>query len=147
MRKPVPVLLICLATCLVLVGCSGDDPLGRLKISGKVTLDGTPLDSGTIHFEPLDAAGGSGAGGHGGGGVITDGKYELPAKHGLPEGNYRVSISAPEASDQEPVMGRELPPPAERIPERYNIQSQLTARVTSDGPNTFDFQLESAKLE
>ncbi len=133
--------LICLLTaCLVTAGCSGGDPLGRQTISGKVTLDGRPLDSGTIHFEPLDETGG-----HGSGGVITDGRYELPAAHGLPEGNYRVSISAPEVIDQEPVMGRELPPPAERVPPRYNIESQLTAKVTNEGPNGFDFQLKSTE--
>lgn len=141
MCKLLPLQLICVAAvCLGMAGCSGDDPLGRRTISGTVTLDGTPLDSGVIHFEPLDETGG-----HGGGGVVADGKYELPAKHGLPEGNYRVSISAPEVIDQEPVMGRELPPPAERIPRKYNIESQLTAQVTSEGPNTLAFQLESTE--
>ncbi len=128
-----------LAACLMISGCFSEDPAGRRKIFGTVTLDGVPLDSGSIHFESLD-----GAGGHGGGGVITGGKYILPPAHGLPDGNYRVSISAPEATDREPSMGEEVPPPAERIPEQYNVRSQLTALVTRDGPNTFDFELKSA---
>ncbi|MDY0171145.1 MAG: hypothetical protein RBS80_31690 [Thermoguttaceae bacterium] len=127
-----------LAACLIFSGCFGADPAGRRQISGKVTLDGVPLDSGSIHFEPLD-----GAGGHGSGCVIAGGKYILPATHGLPDGHYRVSISAPEATNQEPSMGAEVPPPVERIPEQYNVRTQLTAQVTRDGSNTFDFELKS----
>jgi hypothetical protein len=30
----------------------------------------------------------------------------------------------------------------ERIPSRYNAQSELVAEVTEDGDNTFDFDLQ-----
>ena len=29
------------------------------------------------------------------------------------------------------------------IPPKYNVQSELTAEVTADGPNRFDFELSS----
>jgi len=29
------------------------------------------------------------------------------------------------------------------VPPRYNFQSELTAKVTAEGPNRFDFKLES----
>jgi len=132
--------MLILSICLLASGCGGDDALGRRAISGKVTLDGAPLDSGTIHFEPL-----GGSTSHGTGTVIRDGQYEVAADHGLPPGSYKVSISALEQIKQAPVMGQELPPPAERIPAKYNVNTELVVEVTESGLTTFDFQLESAK--
>jgi hypothetical protein len=72
----------------LLAGCSGGD--GRIGISGTVTLDGKPLDNGSIHFEPTaenSAAPSSG-------GTIANGAYELPASSGLFPGEYKVVIQA-----------------------------------------------------
>ena len=61
-----------------------------------------------------------------------------PAERGLPAGSYTVSISAPEPMEQTAVMGQELPPPAERIPAEYNVETRLVAEVTESGPNEFN---------
>jgi len=52
--KFVPIcLLIGIAVCVILAssGCSGD---GTLTISGTVTVDGTPVETGSITFVPVD---------------------------------------------------------------------------------------------
>ena len=128
-----------LGVCLAAWGCTGGDPLGRLAIRGTVTLDDVPLDSGTIHFEPQAPSTG-----HGTGTMILNGVYELPAGRGLPPGSYKVSISAPETMEQTAVVGQELPPPAERIPPRYNADTELRAEVSESGPNEFNYELRSA---
>jgi hypothetical protein len=36
-----------------------------------------------------------------------------------------------------------LPNRIETLPERYNYESELTAKVTKEGPNEFQFDVES----
>ena len=79
----VPAIIIC--TCM---GCGSGNPLERQPISGAVTINGTPLEKGSIQFEPLEKKGvASGA-------VITAGKYSIPETKGLPTGKYKVLISS-----------------------------------------------------
>ena len=52
-RFAVPVLLLS-ALVVAAAGCSSANPLGRRPISGKVTLQGQPVDYGSIQFIPLD---------------------------------------------------------------------------------------------
>ncbi len=122
-------------------GCGKhDDPLNRQAISGSVTLDGQPLQQGTISFLPLEKKDTSG------GATITSGKYSVAREQGLAPGKYKVMISASKsgvAGGQEapgmPVMAAEL------IPEEYNTKSDKSVDVTVKGPNTFDFDITSKK--
>jgi hypothetical protein len=41
------------------------------------------------------------------------------------------------------MPGDPVAPPKETIPAQYNAKSMLTAPVTRDGPNTFNFDLSS----
>lgn len=125
----------------LLTGCGPRSD--RLAISGKVTLDGVPLDSGSIRF--TSAAGqrllASGA-------LIRDGQYNVPEEKGLRPGTYLVRITSPDL-DAPPVMmpktpsGPSFPVPPERIPPEYNVDSQQTIEVTIDGDNHFEFDIKS----
>ncbi len=127
----------------LLTGCS-DNPAGLAAVTGTVTLDGTPLDQGSIHFESL--AGGDAVNT---GAVIENGQYQVPAKNGLKPGQFKVSISSAAAvetiTDPEAAMNAASAnkPPANRIPPQYNSQTTLEATVSESGPNVFDFDLKS----
>ena len=125
---------------LTLAGCGGNsNPLGRLAISGNVSLDGQPLNDGTIQFAPKDPAGVSS------GAVITNGTYSISAEQGLPAGTYIVRISAPEGGpvDVEPGGDATETYATERIPAEYNTDSQHTVEVKPGEENTFDFPIQS----
>ncbi len=124
------------------VGCSDDNPLGRLALSGRVTLDGGPLDQGNIEFHPLD-------GGVPSGGTITNGSYSIPAQEGLPPGKYRVAIrdfvSPPEMPPGH-SPGMPLPPsPPAKVPDEWNSKSEHTVEIKKEGPFEFDFDITTKK--
>jgi hypothetical protein len=123
-----------------LTGCG--PPSDRLPVTGSVSLDGVPLDSGSIRFsstgEKMVAAGS----------MIRDGEYSIPAAKGLPPGTYRLEITSPD-NDAPPVVYRDasggpgIPTQPERIPPEYNINSQKTVEVTGEGDNHFEFTIQS----
>jgi hypothetical protein len=119
----------------------------RLEIAGQVTLDGAPLNAGSIRFtsiggETLIAAGA----------MIRDGAYLIPQEKGLLPGVYHLEIHAPDA-DAPPIMvsavpgGPSIPVAPDRIPPEYNVKSEKQVDVTADGPNVFDFHIVSAPSE
>ena len=132
---------------LVLSGCGGPgDELPRQPVSGTVTLDGKPLERGTIAFQPASGLPTAAAV------PIIGGSYSIARDHGLVAGPYKVSISSSPATASPidpatgtpPPPGKPIPPPKELLPERYNASTTLTAEVTEQGSNTFDFPLTSA---
>jgi hypothetical protein len=74
---------LCAAATLLMVGCSGS--AGTASVNGMVTLDGQPLEKGTITFTCLEGAGGNCAG------VITGGQYSVD---NVVAGKNRVEIKA-----------------------------------------------------
>jgi hypothetical protein len=119
-------------------GCGGTP---RRPLAGTVTLDGVPLATGLIQFEPAEGDGlTSGA-------VITAGRYEIPGGRGLPPGRYRVRISAAEESRVAPATAAPgeifLPPGKDLIPARYNAASELVVEIGDDGERSQDFDLKS----
>jgi len=133
-----------LVTAMVPVaGCTGsDNPQGRQSISGEVTLGGKPLDHGSIRFEPQDASIGTSDAA-----MITQGAYKISVDQGLAPGAYRVFITATAANDDErtadEIMNDPKPAGKEMIPAKYNRKSELTAQVSAEDPNQFDFALET----
>lgn len=123
---------------LAVYGCGSGDPHGRQPISGTITLNGGALDSGSIRFEPQDDTGNLTSGG-----VIHSGKFYLPREEGLPAGCYKVSISSPGQRTVDPVMGQQRLLADERIPARYNVQTDLVVVVSNLTANEFEFQLKS----
>lgn len=126
-----PFLLVVLA----LVGCGPRSD--RLAISGVVTLNGAPLDNGSIRFSSQESAAPMSAGA-----MIQDGAYRVPQDKGLRVGTYQVEISSPDAAAPlvlDRASGMKMAP--ERIPLEYNVNTQQTIEVTADGDNQFDFTI------
>jgi hypothetical protein len=125
---------------IVLAGCGPHSD--RLEISGEVTLDGAPLNGGSIRFTSLSERTIST------GSNVEDGEFDIPQEKGLPPGTYHVEITAPDR-DSPPIMVVAIPgePPIpvqpERIPAKYNTDSKQTFEVTADGDNHFVIDLSS----
>jgi hypothetical protein len=62
---------------------------GELPISGKVLVDGVPMESGTLKLDPVNGAAKKGTGG-----MVENGVLQLPSDHGLAAGKYRVAANA-----------------------------------------------------
>jgi hypothetical protein len=138
-------------------GCSGgkkSDPYGRV-VTGKVTYQGNPVEGAFVTFA---SAGGNSAFGR----TDAEGKYKLAASGSdkVPLGEYRVSIVKKEqqaAPGAQAVLDPEhpenyvppdpnAPPPPEPkdlLPAKYAQAgaSGLSATVTADGENVFEFAL------
>ena len=133
------VLLVFLLGMLAFAGCGPKSDL--LGVTGEVSLDGTPVPSGSIRFTSVgtDQVSSTGT-------MIRDGKYAIPQERGLRPGTYQIVISA--ADENAPkVMARDasgrpqLEVSQEMIPAEYNVDSQKTVEVTADGENHFVFPI------
>jgi hypothetical protein len=130
---------ISIAAALVLGGCGARSD--RLEISGKVTLDGRPLDRGSIRFTSLGEQQAMATGA-----MIQNGAYFIPQEKGLLPGEYHLEIHAPDP-DAPPIRvsatpgGPSIPVQPDRIPPDYNVESNKKITVTADGSNEFDFDI------
>ena len=125
--------LVAVMACatVALTGCGGGH---GASVSGSVTLDGAPLDTGTVAFHPL------GGGPTAYGGIHPNGTYRLKtgAGTGVPPGEYRVTVAAmtEPPTDGPSVPGRMITPPRYADP----AQSGLKFAVTP-GSNRIDLEL------
>jgi hypothetical protein len=134
-------LILIPAMLLPAFGCGGSRA-DRGAISGAVTLDGKPLEQGSILFTPIDGARGSVTGGK-----IQNGRYELPAKSGPAVGWNRVEIrSMRKTGNMVPKAfgrpGETVPEQVEAIPPGFNTQSKLKVEI-KPGDNTANFDVFS----
>ena len=125
---------------IAIAGCGGGG-IPRAAVEGQVTLDGVPIEKGSIFFRPTGETKGMSAGG-----PIANGRYELPADKGPVVGTNLVEIHADRRT------GRKVPvivgdpregvkdEVVEAIPDRYNTQTKLTCQIDS-GSNERDFAL------
>lgn len=123
-----------------LVGCGPGNELGRVPIAGSVSLDGQPLDRGSISFEPVGEGTSSGA-------TITNGTFAIPEEKGLPPGKYKVRVfsaageaAAPE--DQPPGESNVIQ--KERIPKSWNTSTEQEIEVKDTGEGEFKFDIKSS---
>lgn len=113
------------------------------KVSGVVTLDGAPLSTGVITFNPAV----SGPSAYGA--IGADGRYELRtgATAGLAAGEYVVTVAANAAAQEQPGAGSW--PGTERVlplvtPRKYADREKTPLRATvKAGGQTLDFALIS----
>jgi hypothetical protein len=132
---------------VLLAGCGKADPRGpRVPVHGEVRLDGQPLLAGVILFhcnegeDKLTAVG-----------YIENGGYAIAKQDGPLVGTARVEFQAKpvprdqfEAALDEAARTRRRPQlDIVAIPPQYGQASQLTAEVTRDGNQPFDFDLRS----
>jgi hypothetical protein len=100
-----------------------------VAVSGTVTVDGKLLEAGAVSFSPEPGTRANTAGG-----VVTRGKFELPASTGLQPGKYRVKVMATRKTGRvvhDPMLG-DIP---EQLPVELNETGSLTVVVEADrGP-------------
>ncbi|MEX0793841.1 MAG: hypothetical protein WD045_11945 [Pirellulaceae bacterium] len=132
---------VALASMLVM-GCGGGQsgpPRG--EVSGKVTLDGTPVEEGSITFLPSEGTSGPSAGA-----PITNGNYAIARQKGPVEGKYRVEIRATRKTGKSVPAGSPFPEGTmideteEAVPAKYNTKSELVREIVA-GENELDFDL------
>ena len=129
------------AACWLLLaaGCGGDG-IGRVEVSGKVTLDGQPLSEGAILFQPI-------AEGPSAGGTIQDGRFTIERADGPASEEYRVDIVAYRPTGRQipdaDFPGKMTDELKQVIPNRYNADTELTVNVSAEGNNHFEFKLQS----
>jgi hypothetical protein len=122
-----------LAWCLGLLFLLGCSPRETVIVRGNVTFNGNALPAGSIKFfygDQLPA----------GVGKVRDGKYELECK---PRGLLRVEITAVKELGAANPGDEKTASRIQYLPERYNLKSKLTAEVTQDSKNEFNFELLS----
>jgi hypothetical protein len=128
--------LLAAATLAFLIPACADGP-PRGTVIGKVTLDGQPVETGSIRFAAVDGKTPTA------GAQIKSGEYKAE----VPVGDVRIEITAPKkiGSKKEfegaPDSGT-VDVVTEAIPARYNLKSELTMTVEK-GTNTKDFELKS----
>jgi hypothetical protein len=111
---------------MILAGCAETGP-ELAPVTGRITLDGEPLEKADILFQP------DGSKPPSSGRADAAGRYQLAYKRGLMGGSVgpntvRITISPDVVAN----------PP--NIPARYNTESELTREVES-GQNEFNFDL------
>lgn len=128
---------------VALFGCGSSDGLNRQAISGTVTLDGEPLTSGAILFEPASNESGTAVGA-----TIRQGSFAVSRVEGPVPGSYRVRVYASARKQAPPAKGqtdRTPRPMVERLPPHYNARSELRAEVVADRVNKYRFVLDSSE--
>jgi hypothetical protein len=143
--------LLCIV-CFIFGTTFGCGRSATVSLSGKATLDGQPLPTGTIILIPTNKAGGPSVGTG-----IVEGHYHIPAGKGLLRGHtYRVEIRsidpASGAINKPPVQGLPEYVPSQklvykdRVPPVFNSASQLTLAVPDDATTLqHDFELKWRK--
>ncbi|MEO2015701.1 MAG: carboxypeptidase-like regulatory domain-containing protein [Fuerstiella sp.] len=127
---------------LTSMGCGGgaaEDYPDMGRVSGTVTLGGSPVSGASIAFQPTEVGGRASS-------AMTDanGYYTLQysanmegAKVG--EHSVRISTYQPEGPGEDGELVDAVP---ETIPNQYNTKSTLKQTV-AQGSNTFDFELSA----
>jgi hypothetical protein len=133
--------VVAIAICLAL--SSGCAPAVRV-VEGKVTLDGKPLESGAIEFEPADSHRGKLVGGD-----IKDGGYRIQIPRDEVVGKSVVRITSMRSTGRKvpagppAVRGTMIDEIAEAVPAQFNTNSTLQVDLSQAGPS--DFELTSSQ--
>jgi hypothetical protein len=135
------ILLICIGI-VACCGCSEANKLGRKAVQGMITVNGQPLEKGSILFAPEDRNGVSS------GAEIVDGTYAIAAHQGLTPGVYtvRIYVTDEAAEAVEPTLpGPGVKTQPELIPPAYNMRSELKLEVNESEDAVFDLDVVSKK--
>jgi hypothetical protein len=121
-----------LVSVLFLVGCGPGGPVTH-RVTGTVTFDGAPVESGEIVFKDAGGTGKSYAD------RITGGKFSLETSPGSKKVEITAMREVPGQFDTS-NPGEKVPLKEQYIPAQYNIESTLTVEVTGADSLTFDLK-------
>ena len=127
-----------LAMFLALLGCSKSTG-GRYEVSGRVTLEGEPLESGLVRFVPVGGTKSPSVGGE-----INLGAFQISENQGPLAGDFRVEITASRGTgvmQHDKVLDINYEEQEQYLPARYNNSTELTAQVGAGSTNEFNFDL------
>ncbi len=123
---------------VLLNGCGGGETaVPTVQVTGKITWDGAPLETGTITFEPTNRKGGPSSA------KIQSGAYAI----GVELGPKQVRISSAKVLGKRKVYEGSADSPEEEIteeliPDRYNAASTLSHDVKAAAKDV-NFDLKS----
>ena len=124
-----------LLTASLLVGCgSGSENTGIVR--GTVTVDGQPVESGSIAFWPLDGTSRTD------GGEIVQGRYQVAASIGTSKVEIRVPKRVGERKTRNTPDSPVRPVFKQILPPKYNEQTELQVDVVA-GETECNFDLSS----
>ena len=128
---------------LAAAGC-GAETYPLAPVSGRVTLDKVPLADARVGFEPIRQGDGINAGPGSYGSTDAEGRYRLislEGDEGAVVGPHRVWVRTYRAV--EGPNGSIVTRTPERVPARYNSQTELTFTVRPEGTGGADFDLRT----
>lgn len=108
-------------------GCSRSE---LVEVTGTVTWEGQPVETGEIIFHPIDASITPAAG------RIRGGEFSFLTKPGKKRADIQAVRKTGKRDAKEGFEITEL-----YIPAKYNTQTELEADVSPDGENHFEFAL------
>lgn len=129
-------ILFVVLTLTGLTGCGESGP-ERIGMSGMVTYNGEPIEDGEISFQPV-----AGTKAPPTSAIITEGRYQLPAKWALVPGTYQVSVLSYRVALDDKLPGSTLdrPPPSggievkdQLLPEKFNTKSTIEKVTVESG--------------
>jgi hypothetical protein len=128
-----------LIAAALLSGCG----TGKVAVEGEVTVDGTPVEEGSITFDPGDGKGPST------GATIVDGYYRLEGPAGATPGAKIVRIRAFRKTGRKIASGPPSPPGTlvdeivQYVPAAYNDRTTLRPEIAGESEVHLDFPLKS----
>lgn len=137
MSRPWPAIVLSL--CCILAGC-GDSGLRRAAVRGTVRVGEEPVEIGSITFVPIGENKGPTAGG-----VIENGKFDIPAERGPFVGENRVQIVGEKKTGRKIELrgapGMLVDEQVPVVPAIYDTSdSDLVASIES-GTNELNFEI------
>lgn len=129
--RSLPTLAVAAIALFGLSGCGSGN--GVSPVSGTVTLDGQPLPDALVSFYPAEGRLSTGT-------TDSQGHYELDYtadQKGAEVGKHTVKITVATVQGE----GGPARAPKEKVPSRYNEDSELTAEVSSGTNSNVNFDL------
>jgi len=125
----------------VFSGCG--DPTGgvvTVPVAGTVVMDGQPLETGSLTFNPVDGQGATA------GAVIQDGKFSAR----VPPGSKLVQISSSKVVGQrkaydDPNDQQMIDIVEDQVAPEFNVSSALKCEIPEKGISTLAFEVKRAK--
>ena len=127
------IVLVCL-----MAGCGANESAPKLAIAGSIDLDGIPLPEGTITLTSEQGISSL---------EVKNGRFAVPAKQGLPSGNYHVHIVSFKLTGREipdsDWPGKTVAETRQIIPAKYNERSEVFADLSESNASSLKFELKS----